>query len=285
MNASQQPNAHHPDTLSKLGMPVHWDAPANVVAFMTQRRGGVSQPPFDSLNLGNHIGDEPSSCLANRQLLAQGVGLKPCFMRQVHGLHVHVLTEQTLEDDVQADAVVCATPGLAATVMVADCLPALFAHKRLPLVGAAHAGWRGMAGGVLQATLAAMAQQAHCSVPDLCRELSVWLGPCIGPHAFEVGPEVRHAFVNQPNVFAQASDCFVPQVRAASNAATPKYWANLPKLAVQLLQGLGVEQVHGNDATPTWCTVANPDLYFSHRRDHAVLGSSGRMAALIGLAG
>ncbi len=284
MTASRPPEPKHADALLALGRPVQWDAPAHVVAFMTQRHGGASQAPFDSLNLGSHVGDEPRHYMANRQLVAQGVGLKPLFMSQVHGVHVHVLTDQSA-NDVQADAVVCATPGLAATVMVADCLPVLFAHKRLPLVGAAHAGWRGLAGGVLQATLAAMAQQAHSCVPALCRELSVWLGPCIGPNAFEVGPDVRQAFVDQPRVFAQAPACFESQPSLTGDTATPKYLANLPRLAAQLLRGLGVEQVHGNDGTQPWCTVGNPDLYFSHRRDHAVLGSSGRMAALIGLAG
>ena len=282
MTASNKPHACAPDSALHLGMPVHWDAPANVVALMTQRTGGVSRPPFDSLNLGSHVGDDPGHCEANRQLLAQSLALKPCFMRQVHGLQVHVLTQPTLMDEVQADAVVCATPGLAATVMVADCLPVLFAHKRLPVVAAAHAGWRGLAGGVLQATLAAMARQANCSVPALCCELSVWLGPCIGPSAFEVGPEVRHAFVDQPQVFARASDCFAPHGSEVDDA--PKYLGNLPKLAAQLLQGLGVVQLHGNDGTKPWCTVGNPELYFSHRRDQPVLGSSGRMAALIGLA-
>ena len=265
-----------------LGLAPIWDAPQRVSAFMTHRLGGVSRPPFDSLNLGDHVGDKPDAYNANRMAVAQHLALTPCFMQQVHGTQVHLLTAQTAGNAVQADAVVCTTPGLAATVMVADCLPVLLAHKHLPIVAAAHAGWRGLANGVLQASLQAMAEQADCSLQALCADTTVWLGPCIGPNAFEVGQEVYDAFAGQSQAFGDVAHWFVPQARMAKQSGQ-KYKANLAGLASQLLSRMGVANVAGNDGSASWCTVNNPQRYFSHRRDHASLGSSGRMAAFIGL--
>ena len=290
-------NVQSTNALKKLGTPVVWDAPHPVVAHMTQRIGGVSTAPFDSLNVGDHVGDDPRAVLANRSLLTQALGLTPCFMTQVHGTHVHLLTQANATLSVEADAVVCATPGLAAAIMVADCLPVLFAHKHKPLVAGAHAGWRGLANGVLQATVQAMAAQAQCSVGELCRDVHVWLGPCIGPAAFEVGAEVRAAFVaqhpqahacfelvepTQPQLFGDVA-CGIRAAAGLGSVRANKYLANLPALAQLVLSELGIVSVTGNDASPAWCTAGNPDVYFSYRRDQPALGGSGRMAAFIGL--
>jgi copper oxidase (laccase) domain-containing protein len=165
------------------------------------------------------------------------------------------------------------------------------------LVAGAHAGWRGLANGVLQATVQAMAEQAHCSVGELCRDVHVWLGPCIGPAAFEVGAEVRAAFVAQhPQAHAwfelveptqsQLFGNVAGGIRTAAGLGSSraiKYLANLPALAQLVLSDLGIVSVTGNDASPAWCTSGNPDVYFSYRRDQQTLGGSGRMAAFIGL--
>jgi polyphenol oxidase len=272
------PKPSHGSASAGLGLQPEWDAPEHVLALMTQRGGGVSVPPYDSLNLGDHVGDDPRAYTANRARVAQVLGLTPCFMKQVHGTHVHVLHEGSQHDGIEADAVVCATPGLAATIMVADCLPVLFAHARLPIVAAAHAGWRGLAGGVLQASLAAMAEQAHCCVQAVARETHVWLGPCIGPDAFEVGPDVRDAFADVITQCGDANALFVAQPGPGG-----KYMANLQGLARCVLRSQGVSAIAGNDGSASWCTVGNAQQYFSYRRDQGPLGASGRMAAFIGL--
>ena len=252
----------HPDWLIPA-----WPAPAAVRAVCTTRAGGRSVAPYDSLNLGDHVGDDPLHVGANRALLAQALGAHPVFLQQVHGHGVVTLDART-PHGTAADACLTRERGVACTIMVADCLPLLCTDARGSFVAAAHAGWRGLAGaagggsgaGVLEALLAVL--------PVPARELMVWLGPCIGPQAFEVGPEVRAAFeAHDP----RAAACF----RAA---ATPGKWlADLPALARQRLAAQGVTQVYGNDGSTPWCTVANPSRFFSHRRDRV----SGRLAACI----
>ena len=246
-----------------------WPLPAGVRALCTTRAGGVSAPPFDSFNLGDHVRDDPAQVAANRRRLA---GLtapaQPVFLQQVHGTRVlrlqadaaHIAASQGAE----ADACLTTEPGVACTIMVADCLPVLFAHASGRAVAAAHAGWRGLAGGVLEATVQALQQAAGPGA------ISAWLGPCIGPAAFEVGDEVREAFGPDEAVRA----CFQPQ-------GPGKWLADLPALARIRLQQAGVADLHGNDGTPGWCTVTQASVFFSHRRDAARLGSTGRMAACI----
>lgn len=268
----------HPDWLIP-----DWPAPAAVRAVFTSRAGGVSMPPYDRLNLGSHVGDAPEAVAANRALLARAIGTHAVFLNQVHGSAVLALDAAT-PDGLPADACVTAQPRIACTIMVADCLPVLLATQDGRAVAAAHAGWRGLAGvgdsggrGVLEATHASLRALAR---PGLAADqILAWLGPCIGPSAFEVGPEVKAAFeAGQP----EAGRFFVP-------AGAGKYLANLPALARLRLQALGISRVYGNDGSLPWCTVSNPSRFFSHRRDTGVhgngLGRTGRMAACIWLDG
>jgi YfiH family protein len=257
-----------------------------VAAGITQRSGGVSAAPWSSLNLGDHVGDQPAHVQANRQRLADGLALHPVFMRQVHGNAVLRLQADT-PDGLTADACWTDQPSLGCTVLVADCLPLLLATPDGRSVAAVHAGWRGLAGqgtaqgeGVLEALCAAWPAAQH---PSQRAAIQVWLGPCIGPQRFEVGPEVRQAFIlHDPAAVA----CFVPlpglpALGERVAAAAPKYLADLPALARQRLAALGFERVAGNDGSADWCTASQPSRFFSHRRDGARLGSSGRMAACI----
>ncbi|WP_119966331.1 peptidoglycan editing factor PgeF [Simplicispira lacusdiani] len=269
----------HPDWLRPL-----WPAPAHVRALCTTRAGGASAPPFDTLNLGDHVGDDPRAVRANRAALGAALGgARPVFLRQVHGTAVAAL-HAALPDGMVADACVAATPGLACTIMVADCLPILLTDRQGRAVAAAHAGWRGLAGqggvGVVESVfkgfsalaLAGQAPEAMDSIAHAADTLA-WLGPCIGPRAFEVGAEVRAAFCAHD---AAAARHFTDQ-------GGGKYLADLAGLARQRLAALGITSVHGNDGGPDWCTVSRPSRFFSHRRDSAALGGSGRMAACIWL--
>ena len=271
-------NAFPPDWLTP-----DWPAPPGVRAVCTARAGGISRPPYDSFNLGDHVGDDPLAVQANRAALQDALQARPVFLQQVHGTQVLTLHGDE-PDGSTADGCVTTRRGLACTIMVADCLPVLLAHSSGRVVGAAHAGWRGLAGtpgaGVLEQILgqflAAARMEygsptiksiAHGDVPD---EVIAWLGPCIGPDAFEVGAEVKAAF--------EAHD---PQAATMFRPHTPGKWlANLPGLARQRLAALGVTQVYGNDGSAGWCTVANASRFFSHRRDRV----SGRLAACVWLA-
>ncbi len=249
----------HPDWLIP-----QWPAPARVQAVCTSRQGGFSQPPYDSLNLGLHVGDDPQQVMRNRAHLQASLATPVPYLAQVHGTQVLQLDRQTA-DGVEADACYTTMSGLTCCIMVADCLPVLFTDRQGSFVAAAHAGWRGLAGqggvGVLEALVRALPV-------DRTDDLLAWLGPCIGPQAFEVGPQVRAAFV--ANAIA-AQVCFKPSL------APDKYLADLPGLARQRLSALGVGQIFGNDGSQPWCTVSNPSRFFSHRRDRI----SGRMAACI----
>lgn len=275
--------ALHPDWLIP-----DWPAPPGVRAVFTTRAGGVSAAPYDSLNLGSHVGDKPESVAANRALLARATGTQAVFLNQVHGTAVQLLDAAT-PDGLRADACVTLQRRLACTIMVADCLPVLLATADGRAVGAAHAGWRGLAGieesgrqGVLEALAAALRAAARDAdgvglAAPAGLDIMAWLGPCIGPCAFEVGPEVKAAFeLAQP----EAAPCFAP-------AGAGKYLANLPALARLRLQALGITQIHGNDGSLPWCSVSNPSRFFSHRRDTGVpgngFGTTGRMAACIWL--
>jgi YfiH family protein len=249
-----------------------WPAPERVRALCTTRAGGRSVGPFDSLNVGDHVGDNAFAVGANRALLHEAIAARPVFLSQVHGIGVVELGRGTAHGTV-ADACITTQSGVACTIMVADCLPVLFTDEQGLFVAAAHAGWRGLAG---QAGIGVLESVSHRFLPDSPAEraqaasrILAWLGPCIGADAFEVGPEVKAAFEqNDP----RAAACFRP-------AAPGKWLADLSALARQRLLALGVAQVFGNDGSPSWCTVRNASRFFSHRRD----GVSGRMAAAIWL--
>jgi polyphenol oxidase len=259
-----------------------WPAPPHVKAVFTSRgiadsrfisKSGVSQPPFDALNLGDHVGDDPTRVMANRHMLQTLLGVKPVYLKQVHGSELVTLTPKTPHGTV-ADACMTEQPGLACTIMVADCLPVLFTDLDGRFVAAAHAGWRGLAGGVLINTLKSISASVNTAYE--ATKIIAWLGPCIGPDAFEVGDEVKAAFSASLPGSAQF-------FRSTGNSESGKWLADLAGLArLQLGHlGLGEDQIFGNDSTSDWCTVGNPLRYFSHRRDAVKLGNSGRMAACI----
>lgn len=246
-----------------------WPVPPHVLALCTTRAGGVSRGPYESLNLGGAVGDAPADVAANRARLQQAMSARPVFLHQMHGSNVLVLDAHT-PDAGAADACTTTERHVACTVMAADCLPVLLTDEAGTRVAAAHAGWRGLAGGVLDRTLDRFMPLAPTGRAQSAIKTIAWLGPCIGPRAFEVGAEVKAAFEAQAS---EAEDCFRP-------AASPgKWWADLPGLARQRLRALGVAHIHGNDSSDAWCTVLNPSRFFSYRRD----GVSGRMAACIWL--
>lgn len=232
-----------------------WPAPARVRACVTTREGGVSLPPYEGLNLGSHVGDDPLAVERNRELLTTTLGCRPAWLSQVHGVHVAEADPSRVDE---ADASWTAAPGIASTVLTADCLPALFCDRAGTRVAAAHAGWRGLAGGVLEATLDALALKPE--------EVLVWLGPAIGPAAFEVGPEVRDAFLASHSVADQA-------FRPSANAG--KFMADIYQLARIRLAARGVQAVYGGG----FCTVSDPRFY-SYRR----APRTGRFASLVWLA-
>lgn len=231
-----------------------WPAPARVRACVTTRQGGVSAAPFDSFNLGDHVGDDPAAVACNRQHLRDVLGCQPIWLEQVHSC---VAVNAIPGVCATADASWSETPGEACAVLTADCLPVLFCDRRGERVAAAHAGWRGLAGGVLENSLAAL------RVPP--EEVLVWLGPAIGPHAFEVGPEVRQAFLEG---HAEAAVAFVPSVNAG------RFMADLYALARLRLAASGVRSVHGGG----FCTYSDPRFY-SYRRN----ARTGRFASLVWL--
>lgn len=250
-----------------------WPAPPGVSAVFTLRgqsaADGASHGAYASFNLGDHVGDEAVAVASNRRRLQQALVARPVFLQQVHGCAVVTLAADT-PDGVTADAAVTSARQLACTVMVADCLPVLLAAADGRVVAAAHAGWRGLAAGILFETVAHMRHQlaadGRADTPIIA-----WLGPCIGPTAFEVGAEVQAAFVAGT---AAASDCFVARDDG-------KYLADLAALARQSLDACGVAAVYGNDGTTRWCTVRQASRYYSYRRDQRARGASGRMAACI----
>ncbi len=249
--------------------------PQGVQAGISLRTGGVSTPPWDSLNLGDHVGDDPGHVAANRQRLSALTGARPVFCQQVHGTDMAHLGSNAADGEV-ADGAWTSERNLACTMMVADCLPMLLAAPGGTSVAALHAGWRGLVGqggvGVIEALVQAWpalaTAQARC-------ESVVWLGPCIGPTSFEVGAEVRQAFLA---VDSGAAGCFES---LAGSGETPKFLADLPGLARRRLAQAGFARVFGNDGSAGWCTVLNPDRFFSFRRDQVRLGGTGRMAACI----
>jgi polyphenol oxidase len=239
-----------------------WPAPGNVRAVFTLRGGGVSVGPCASLNVATHVQDDPQAVAENRRRIAAAFALpsEPVWLTQVHGARVLRLDADT-GSGAEADGVVSAQTGQVCVIQVADCLPVLFAARDGSVVGAAHAGWRGLAAGVLERTVEAL------EVPPA--QLLAWIGPGISAAKFEVGVEVRDALVGAAGAAAQAAAAFIPNIRR-------RWQCDLVALTRQRLATLGVRDVHGG----RWCTFADAGNFFSHRRD----GRSGRMAALIWLA-
>jgi YfiH family protein len=247
-----------------------WGAPAIVRALSTVREGGLSGGPYGQvggapggLNLGDHVGDDPVAVAGNRARLASAVPAEVRWLVQEHGTSVHDADEADAAGAgvPRADAAVTTRPGVALAVLTADCLPVLLADTAGRAVGIAHAGWRGLAAGVLEATVRALRQRA----PDAA--IVAWLGPAIGPDAFEVGDDVRDAFVGPDPVCAGA---FV------AGRIAGKWQADLFALATRRLAAAGVTDVAGGGV----CTVADPRRFYSYRRD----GRTGRMASLVWIA-
>jgi polyphenol oxidase len=243
-----------------------WQAAGSGVragALMTTRRGGVSAAPFDSMNIRFSVGDDPPAVQRNVALLQQQVPAVPIFLNQVHGTRVVRLTTRDLQSESPqhtADACLTTEHGIACTAQVADCLPLLFAAPGG--VAAAHAGWRGLAGGVIEATVAALCEATSCGP----QQIHAWLGACIGPTQFEVGADVLAAFGVSASTGAAS---FVARGQSHPN----KWLANLPQLARDRLRAAGVEHISGG----TWCTASDASRFFSYRRD----GVTGRMVAVV----
>ncbi len=235
-----------------------WPAPARVRAISTTREGGVSCAPRDSFNLGSRCGDDPQAVAENRARLRRWLALpsEPAWLRQVHG--ARTIDAASAAVDVEADVSVAFTPDVVCAVLTADCLPVLFCDREGSRVAAAHAGWRGLAAGVLEATIDTLNVSG--------RQLLAWLGPAIGPQVFEVGAEVRAAFVEHN--------------QASANAFKPlpagRWLADIYLLARLRLKAKGITQIYGG----VLCTYSDPARFFSYRRDR----HTGRMASLIWLA-
>lgn len=242
-----------------------WVVPAKIKAFCTTRVGGVSMPPFDGLNLGLNAGDDPSDVLQNRRLLRSILPADPCWLRQIHGITVStpVTRNAFMDGPFEADASVTNIPNEVLAILTADCMPVLFASKSGDVIGAAHAGWRGLSGGVLENTVREMCALSRDLKPQ---DITVWMGPAIGPTAFEVGDDVLQAFSGQ-------SQAILSQAFRPVDGNPGKYWANLCLLAQDRLRALGIEQIYGGD----FCTVADPANFYSYRRDK----KTGRFASLI----
>jgi YfiH family protein len=232
-----------------------WPAPRGVRAFVTTRAGGVSEGDYASMNLGLSSGDDPARVERNRAIVRAQLPSDPVYLVQIHGTEVADLDRVAAGASPRADAAVTAERGRAATVLVADCMPVLLCDRAGKRVVAAHAGWRGMAAGVIE--------NAVASLQSPPAEVIAWMGPAIGPDAFEVGPEVRDAFL--------AVD---PEAHGAFRAHTPgKYLADLYTLARRRLAAIGVTSVHGGG----FCTFHERERFFSYRR----VKTSGRMGAFI----
>jgi len=250
MMATSEPGVIIPD----------WPAPEGVRAYSTTRTGGISLPPFDSLNLALHVGDDPAHVMENRAKLKRALKYpgEPAWLEQVHGNHV--VDASDCHSPVMADASLTGETGKVSVVMTADCLPVLFCTQKGSYVAAAHAGWRGLADGILEVSVERVSGAAGCDR----NEILAWMGPAIGPGAFEVGDEVREVFVH-------AND-----VESAFIATRPGHWnMDIYAVARRRLQDVGVTNIFGGQ----YCTVSESGRFFSYRRD----GQCGRMATMIWL--
>lgn len=242
--------------------------PPSVRAFLTTRGGGVSKAPYDSLNLGDHVGDRKEDVSENRSILSTQLPSAPVWLRQIHGTVVSTPQSRRESGDapIQADAAVSNLRNEVLAILTADCLPVLLASTDGMTVGVAHAGWRGLCNGVLENTVAAM---QTLSPQTSIEDISVWLGPAIGPDSFEVGSDVIEAFIKH-------GSSIPPQAFMPIKGSLGKYLANLYLLAQSRLNAIGIKQVEGGE----FCTLRDQAQFFSYRRD----GNTGRFASFIWLA-
>ena len=242
-----------------------WVVPQQIKAFCTTRQGGVSKTPFNTLNLGLNAGDDLADVLHNRSILRSHLPTEPLWLKQTHGVTISTPASRSASTATtfEADASVTNIPNEVLAILTADCMPVLFASKTGGVIGAAHAGWRGLSGGVLENML----QEMLVLSPGLSpKDIVAWMGPAIGPTAFEVGEDVLHAFAAQDSTIL--SEAFKPIAGSAG-----KYLANLYLLAQDRLRSFGIEQIDGGD----FCTFNDAEKFFSYRRDK----ETGRFASLI----
>ncbi len=233
----------------------NWPAPANIKALSTTRQGGVSLPPYQGLNVADHVGDAGNAVLRNREWLRETVDLpaEPCWLKQVHG--TDIVTGESRDHVPVADGSFSSVAGQVLAVMTADCLPLLICDQQGSEIAAVHAGWRGLLDGIIENAIDRFSSPSET--------LLVWLGPAIGPTAFEVGDEVRDLFIDRDK---NSVDSF--------QSNRPGHWlADIYQLARIRLEGRGVRSIYGGER----CTVSDPDRFYSYRRD----GVTGRMASLI----
>lgn len=240
----------------------NWPAPANVKALQTTRAGGVSHAPYASLNLGAHVNDDAIAVAKNRQLLSPYLPSEPVWVNQVHGVEVIDAAQSTCLQN--ADASFATQKNVVCVTMTADCLPVLLCDNAGTIVSAVHAGWRGLCDGALEASIHAVCRAANIK----SNKLMAWLGPAIGPNAFEVGDEVREQFM--------AKD---PQAESAFKAYGNKWLGDIYQIARQRLNNQGVTQIYGGSVNEDFCTYTDEAHFFSFRRDNV----TGRMASMIWL--
>ena len=246
----------------------NWTVSQRIQAFCTTRQGGISKPPFNSLNLGLNAGDNFEDVLQNRSIVRSELPAEPLWLKQIHGATVSTPASRNAFSNgpFEADSAVTNIPNEVLVILAADCMPVLFTSKGGDVIGAAHAGWRGLSGGVLENTINEMIALSPGLTPS---DISAWLGPAIGPSTFEVGEDVLQAFAQQGKDIL--SKAFIPVI------GTPgKFLADLYLLARDRLRVLGIEQITGGE----FCTVSDPERFFSYRRDKV----TGRFASLIWIA-
>jgi len=233
----------------------NWPAPKNIKAFTTTREGGVSKLPFSSNNLGDHVGDSPNNVKTNRDLLAKQLPSPPIWLNQTHSTNVYRIENSSIDHTIiNTDASFTQLEKTVCCVMTADCLPIVITNKQGNAIAATHAGWRGLADGIIEKTVE--------QFQDKPEDLLVWFGPAIGPKAFEVGRDVYDQFVNQDACFADAFTNF-----------GDKYLANIYQLATIRLNNIGITSIYGGQ----YCSYSQESLFYSYRRD----GQTGRMATVI----
>jgi len=255
--------------MSIKGINPDWPAPKNVNAWSTYRKGGYSKLPFDEMNLAQHVNDNKNTVCQNRQLICEFLQLstQPCWLNQTHSVNVINATyyQGNGQANDQADGSYTSQSGVVCVVMTADCLPILLCDKKGSVVAAVHAGWRGLLNGIISVAIDKL------KIPN--DQILAWLGPAIGPQSFEVGDDVRDAFLM---LDIKAKNAFIPKSEVKSEAQSNGFWlANLYQLAELQLQQLGINQIYGKH----WCTYQEDTLFYSYRRD----GVTGRMASLIWL--
>lgn len=250
---------NHPNLADEAGtfFEATWDVPKNIKTLITTRNGGISKPPFNSLNLGAHVGDDPEAVSYNRMVVEKKIGKPVAYLQQTHSTIV-VNALSALHNNIDADASIDTTGKVACGVMTADCLPVLFTNKEGTVVAAAHAGWRGLVGGILLSTI----KEMNVTPKDII----TYLGPAIGPDAFEVGEDVKSAFCAK-NI--ENESCF----KAINDT---QYLADIYALARQQLNALGVKNIYGGE----FCTVLDREYFFSYRREK----TTGRILSAIWLA-